>query len=92
MELYWLAVFESVTAIVVPQDGKDLLNVDIRQAMTQRWSRSGTVDVPEGQKTEDVVKGIVASCKGPEGGGIPADALLTNIVLLPGTLVPGYGE
>jgi hypothetical protein len=86
---YWLVVFETITAIEVPQsndpngfDGTPPVN----QAITQRWNRSGTVNISPNQATEDVVTGIVTGCK--EGGGIPADALVTNVVLLPNFLIP----
>lgn len=78
---FWLAVFETITAIEVPQDE----STTTRQAVTQRWNRSGTVGISPGQATEDVVKDIVTGCK--EGGGIPADALLANIVMLPNFLI-----
>lgn len=85
---FWLAVFETITAIEVPQDeGTPGFSepTSTRQAITQRWNRSGTVNISPGQATEDVVKNIATGCK--EGGGIPADSLLTNIVLLPNFMI-----
>lgn len=86
---FWLAVFEHFTAIEVTQEEAVpgfSEEVSTRQAVAQRWNRSGTVNVAPGQATEDVVKEIVKDCK--EGGGIPADALLVGINLLPNVLVP----
>lgn len=86
---YWLAVFESITAVEVPQrKGPDEFDPPppVNQAITQRWNRSGTVNISPNQATEDVVKDIVAGCK--EGGGVPADALLSNVVMLPNFLIP----
>lgn len=86
---FWLAVFEHFTAVDVPQPKTPEMYdeaLPIKQAVAQRWNRSGTVNVAPGQATEDVVKGIVNGCK--EGGGIPADALLVGINLLPNVLVP----
>lgn len=80
-EFFWVAIFESFTAIEVPQSDDSLIN----QAVAQRWNRSGTVDIKPNQRTEDVVKNIVSGCK--EGGGIPADALLVSINVLPNILV-----
>lgn len=79
---YWVAVFETITAIEVPQRDDAAVN----QAVTQKWNRSGTVNISPGQYTEDVVKNIVTQCK--EGGGVPADALLSSISMLPNVLVP----
>lgn len=87
---YWLVLFESITAVEVPQ-AKDPEAYDapppINQAITQRWNRSGTVNISPNQATEDVVRDIVTGCKSPEGG-IPADALVSNVVLLPNFLIP----
>lgn len=86
---YWLAVFEQLTSIEVEQEEAMpgfSESVTTRQAVPQKWSRSGTVNISPNQATEDVVKGIVTGCR--EGGGIPADALLTNVVLLPNVLIP----
>lgn len=86
---YWLVTFESITAIEVPQT-KDPEEYDapppVNQAITQKWSRTGVVNISPNQPTEDVVTGIVVGCK--ESGGVPADALLTNVVLLPNFLIP----
>jgi hypothetical protein len=83
MEFYWLAVFEELTTISVPQPD---LSAQTLQAMAQRWSRSGVVAIAPGQDTQDVVKDIVTTCK--TDGGIPGQALLVNIVFLPNRLVP----
>lgn len=86
---YWMVVFEQFTSVEVEQR-KDPEAYDapppVNQAVAQKWNRSGTVNISPNQATEDVVKGIVAGCK--EGGGVPADALLVNVVLLPNILIP----
>ncbi|QNJ57697.1 hypothetical protein SEA_KEANU_92 [Streptomyces phage Keanu] len=87
---YWIAVFESFTAIDITQEEAVpgfSEAVTTRQAVAQRWNRSGTVNISPGQATEDVIKDVVLMCK-QEGGGIPADALLVGINLLPNVLVP----
>ncbi|QJD54044.1 hypothetical protein SEA_GALACTICA_97 [Streptomyces phage Galactica] len=81
MELFWLLVFEQFTALDVMQDEA----ASSRQAVAQKWSRTGTVNVAPGQTTEDVVKRLIAECKA--AGGVPADALLLDMVLLPNHLV-----
>lgn len=82
MELFWLLVFEQFTALDVMQ-GEEVSN---RQAVAQKWSRTGTVNVAPGQPTEDVVKQLVTECK--EKGDVPPDALLTNIIMLPNFFIP----
>jgi hypothetical protein len=87
---YWLAVFGTAEVVPVPQpvaQGDDPLSIN--QVFGQRVTRSGTVDIAEDQPTDEVIKGIVAGCKG--SGGVHADALLLGITLLPNVLVPGYG-
>ncbi len=86
---YWLAVFEQFTSIEVEQKpGTPGFSEAVvsRQVVAQKWNRSGTVGISPNQTTEDVVKGILDGCK--EGGGVPADALLVNIILLPNITIP----
>lgn len=86
---YFLAVFEVLTSIEVPQpqypDAYDP-PPPVVQAIAQRWTRSGVVQVSPMQTTEDTVKRIVSDCK--ESGGIQSDALLVSINLLPNILIP----
>jgi hypothetical protein len=83
-EVWWLAVFEQVTSVDVPQKA-EIPGLDgprtIQQAVSQKWSRSGRAQVGASQTTEDVVTNIVKGCK--ESTGVPEDALLINLVMLP---------
>lgn len=87
---YWLAVFGTAEVVPVPQPGDgDEAPPPVNQVFGQRMTRSGTVDIAENQPTDEVIKGIVTGCR---AGGVPADALLIGITILPNVLVPGYGS
>ena len=82
-EFWFLAVFEASRPVDVRQADT---GQRITQATTQKWSRAGTLNINPGQPTEDVVQQVVDTCRA--GGGIPVDALLVDINILPGQLVP----
>lgn len=80
---YWfLAVFEALRPVEVQQG----YEVTINQVVTQKWSRTGTVNVSPGQPTEDVVMQVVETCR--TDATLPDDTLLTDIKLMPNTLIP----
>lgn len=82
-QAFWfLAVFEALRPVEVKQGEEGPVEV---QLAPQKWSRAGTVNISPGQPTEDVVAKVVETCRNSD---IPADALLTDINLLPNTLIP----
>lgn len=90
---YWLAVFELLRPALVNQpqaEGEQFYEpnepLPVMQMVNEKWTKTGDVNISPGQATEQVVMGIVQGCKS-EAGGVPADALLTNIVILPNRLV-----
>lgn len=87
---FWLVVFEKSTSIEVPQpaaEGDYDAPRPVIQTTVERWNRTGTVAVSPGQDTGGVIEDIVTSCKKSGEPLVPADAFLTNVVLLPNRLV-----
>jgi hypothetical protein len=80
-EFWWLAVFESFVTLDVEQPDGSVT----RQAVAQKWSRTGRARLTPSQSTEDVVSELVKGCR--ESTGVSQDALLVNLVILPLHLV-----
>lgn len=89
MRLWFLAVFEKVMTVPVVQDEGQPGFCEptfTHQITYQRWSRSGEVTAQRNQPTADVVRQVIGHCK--EQFGVPMDALMINIQLLPAVLDP----
>lgn len=93
MRLWFLAVFEKTITVRVLQDKAVpgfSEEVTTAQLTNERWSRTGEITVHQDQPTADLNGQIIRHCK--EEFGVPVDAMLINLVLLPGVFLPSDEE